>query len=592
MNCIKSKTILLQYFALIIVLFISSAPANISVHAQPSVTINGDCNVTVVTIGNSTSSVDLRGQVCNAADDPQKALRVMYYWLDPLSTSLLLASKMEASLRTILGEKPFILPNDVYRNAKDLLDRFGTKVDAKTTAFGDYTEITIRTGAKTTDWATIRNDPLQQQVMRGLKVYDAKARFSIPDLPAYQAFVTPSGWPNSYSVMYCPHKPAVDWNAENVIFDTYLWRFAIPSDLKNYRANLASVGAWARRQNNPIIYDPEESIYRGKAIDAMLYITRFGWPRDFLIVYGNVNECGGALDFYTYPREPYLQIAVIENISMRSPIPLSELKVSQSKQSKLRYYEDDTDWSDLTLPFPPNAIQPGDKVVIPLRIDFRRGRDEIQDVANFYDKDSDSALYSAIQSAPRIKVGLQEGKGEFWKLSSAFRPGTEAKIETTYTYGPRISLVSARAGNTEIPLRSYDPNRIFMVGRFESGSCPFLYARYSDDPSPLKVGRILKYADSPEKAGIYEREFEDTLEEITIAEEEAETTILREISLESLDALGRVIARTITNNIRLELGKSWTMRPVKMAGVAKYRLKAEGHYVPFSRQVVESVLHQ
>jgi hypothetical protein len=67
----------------------------------------------------------------------------MYYWLDPITMSFLLSSRVESSLHKILGESPIILPTAALADAKELVDRFGSRVDANPTFLKDVLSIGI-----------------------------------------------------------------------------------------------------------------------------------------------------------------------------------------------------------------------------------------------------------------------------------------------------------------------------------------------------------------------------------------------------------------------------------------------------------------
>ena len=75
------------------------------------------------------------------------------YWLDPITMSFLLSSRLDLSLHRILGESPVILPTAVFADAKELVDRFGSPVDANATVLKDYVSIGLESPkAAENDW--------------------------------------------------------------------------------------------------------------------------------------------------------------------------------------------------------------------------------------------------------------------------------------------------------------------------------------------------------------------------------------------------------------------------------------------------------
>jgi len=180
------------------------------------------------------------------------------------------------------------------------------------------------------------------------------------------------------------------------------------------------------------------------------------------------------------------------------------------------------------------------------------------------------------------------GKAIFSKVPAAFTEPVEPKSQTAYTYGNELSLVSAVSGKMEIPLRPYDPRQIFMVAGYESGSCPFLYVRYSDHPDVLKIGRVFRLANNPEKPAVYEREFDPSLEELILAEEETEVTHVRRLILFAHAADGTILDEMTLGGLRLGFGDRISLRPRVKSGVHSYTFVAEGYYAPLS--AIDSIL--
>jgi hypothetical protein len=156
----------------------------------------------------------------------------------------------------------------------------------------------------------------------------------------------------------------------------------------------------------------------------------------------------------------------------------------------------------------------------------------------------------------------------------------EPKSQAAYTYGYELRLVSAVSGISEIPLRPYDPQQIFMVPGYEGGSCPFLYVRYDNDPEPLKIGRVFRLANSPEISAVYERKFDSLLEELILAEEEAEVTHIHRLTLVAHAADGTILDEMMLGKLSLGFGERILLRPRVKLGVHSYTFLTEGYYAP------------
>jgi hypothetical protein len=448
---------------------------------------------------------------------------------------------------------------------------------------------------------------LPKAFLRGVTIYNGTDDIFVTDIEAYRTVKDPNRWPSGYSMFYCPWSDASTWDERQIIESMCLWRFARREDLQNYTAKIrALVDQVTPRHLTAVTYDvekyaafvsrtgsgdddakPETYFSRRwlshKAVEAMLFAGRNFWPQDFLAIYGQQQICGDGWTLTIMPREPFLQIAVLENTSKQEPLPLSTIRVQETHDDGLRPPDRVVRWAPSSQPFPPGILLPGERLVIPLRIDFRRNREEIQSIDDRYDPALSERMHAFVCSRSRpVPHEDSEGKIVFSKIPSAFTRPVEPKSQTAYTYGHELSLVSAVSGNAEIALRAYDPRQIFMVAGFETGSCPFLYVRYSDDPDTLKIGRVFRLANSPARSAVYERKFDPSLEELILAEEEAEVTHIRRLTLVARAADGTILDEVILGELSLRFGERISVRPRVKSGVHSYTFVTEGHYAPLN----------
>ena len=588
----------------VVVLGLAAFPAA----SQPAVTVNGDCNVTPVAVGSGKINIDLRGYNCYARDKPKNVLRVMYYWLDPITSSFLIGRRIDPSLRKLLGEAPITLPTAALADAKDLVDRFGSRVDANPTLLGGTLSISVQSEQKSAKLKNAAADKIPRSFTKGLKIYDALDEISIPDVDAYQALLSPDRWPGGYAAFFCPKATESSWTESSIANALFLWRFAKREDLETFSDKVHAIMTMARSKRiarplaenlryggfiseqdkekdaskEPVSVAPTTKIVN-KEVEAMLYVTRESWPDDFLLILGSNKEgCGAFPSFAASPREFFLQIAVLENTSTTTPIPLSAVRVQEAGGSGLRAPEADTAWREASLPFPPGILRPGEKLVIPMRIDFRLPRYDRQVLGERYVPARSRATDDFMRRKfARIELGADlDRKERVWKKVAVFPSPAAPEIRPSYVYGRRLSLVSVVSEDAEIPVRPYNPASIFTVAEFETGSCPFLYASYSDSPEPLKIGRLFRLASSADRAAKFERTFDKSLRELVIAEEEPEITHVQRLRLVARDKRGAVLDEISIDDVRLSFGEQLVVRPRVNDRVETYTLVAEGYYQP------------
>jgi pimeloyl-ACP methyl ester carboxylesterase len=550
-------------------------------------------------IAEQTSSAGQRSPQVSAGKGAPKGLRVIYYWLDPITMSFLLSSRVESSLHKILGESPIVLPTAALRDAKELVERFGSRADVNSTFLKDSLLISVGSS----DPKRVYSADLPKAFLRGVRIYDGTDKLFVPDIDAYRTIKDPNRWPDGYAMFYVPYGDS-SWDEQSIIPNMFLWRFARREDLQNYTAKVrAFVDQAAAQRVDDLIHvsdkdaafvsrtksgdDVEPDTYfarqylNNRAVEAMLFAGRNDWPQDFLTIYGTKQICGGDWMLTISPREPFLQIAVLENTSAQAAFPLSAVRVEEADNTRLRPSDANVRWASTSRPFPPGVLLPGEKLVIPLRIDFRRNREEMRWYRYEPALSEEMHAFVCSLSGP---VPVEDGMGRivFSKNPAAFARPVEPKIQAAYGYGHELRLISAVSGNSEVPLRPYDPQQIFMVAGYESGSCPFLYVRYDNEPEPLKIGRVFRLANSAEKSSVYERKFDPSLEELILAEEEAEITHIHRLTLLAHAADGTVLDEIMLCKLSLGFGERISLRPRVKEGVDRYTFVTEGYYAPLN----------
>ena len=97
------------------------------------------------------------------------------------------------------------------------------------------------------------------------------------------------------------------------------------------------------------------------------YLTRDGFPADFLFVTGEAAECGGGVDFSIHIRQMVLDVAFIQNISSK-PMSIDGLLGSEAPATNLRASASAGASGPLALAA--GEIKPGETIAVPLAISF------------------------------------------------------------------------------------------------------------------------------------------------------------------------------------------------------------------------------
>lgn len=300
--------------------------------------------------------------------------------------SFLLSSRLDLSLHRILGESPVILPTAVFADAKELVDRFGSPVDANATVLKDYVSIGLESEGRRERLGVMDSFKLEKDFLRGVRIYNGTDDIFVPDIDTYRTIKDLNRWPDGYSMFYLPNSlPYGDrsaWNERNIIPNMYLWRFAQRADLQNYTAKVrAFVDQAAVQGVEDLIHLTDEDaafvsrirsrddakpdtffsreFLNGRAVEAMLFAGRNDWPQDFLTVYCHNGRCGANWSLTISPREPFLQIAVLENTSSQTAFPLSAVRLEEADTDNLLRPSDvNMRWAPTSQPFPPDTCCP------------------------------------------------------------------------------------------------------------------------------------------------------------------------------------------------------------------------------------------
>jgi hypothetical protein len=366
-----------------------------------------------------------------------------------------------------------IYPNEVFTEARDLFDNYGTK-DISQTCYG----LTIGVGpgagiAYAGKGAT--SDPCgERRVLEYLTFPDQHylTRLALV-LPDDQHQVrTSNGWPAGWNFFYydCP--------AKSMIECTVLWRSARASDIADYedrvrqyesRLGLPGDGTAAASSTG------ERSPVSRRLIGFIRHLTANGWPENFMIVTGSVPSCGSGMEFSLKVRQFILEVALVKNVS-DDTIPIDGLLGSIDSTHTLRPNpEKPSGETSTAIPMQRTDLASGETLLIPLRILFvpAGGAEAIFQQGSSLitiDKAFADEQFKAIMASPS-GTAFNENIGSITKTRESFGPPTVPDMPW-YLYGPAIDLTGLTLAGQRLPIDGAARNFFNVIAGKGYGSCP------------------------------------------------------------------------------------------------------------------------
>lgn len=589
--------------------------------------IIGDCNFVYKNVTVTGGEVGM-GSIEGCPQSPEKTLRIGYFWLDSASLSFLFSGHTYGAIRDLVGDRPIIVQNDVFTAAKDLLTKFGTSID-KSSFYAETFSVSVgdRSSPSGSDQSF---EGMGSSLLSSIKVYDGNDSIYFPDLTANAVVNESDGWPSNYSLYvvsddaaaetltaYSGVSPVV---ADELYNQIVLWRnverselenystllqrtreeversgggLYIPSDVESYvalteaeleqltRTESAESAESFSLQHSRLQIEKLPSVAKNKSLRAMLYVTREGWPADFLQSLGFFEGHGdvGSWSTLAPPRKMFVLVALIENMGgAGATYRLKGFNVLHSSETKLRAVSEVM--SKAFVPFPMEAIGKDDKVILPLKIEFRAN-------AEIGRQDAPEDLSASPSSVEKIEHALsllssetilQTSDGSIHKEKSSFSMVRVPQITKSYIYGPVATLDSLVIDEADFPVRQYAANGLFMVSGFEGGSCPTLYVKRRGESDLVKIGKILHTANGASQSAVQEIPIGKDVEAVFIEESEPERTIVKRLDVFAMSNGERVRAsQAIVAPFAIEWGERARLN-VKFDASSEYLLRIEGHY--------------
>lgn len=277
-----------------------------------------------------------------------------------------------------------------------------------------------------------------------------------------------------------------------------IWRYMTTDDLTRYANRWTAYNRLILGENyidpDPKWIDHPSRLYRE--------LAKSYWPNDFIVILGQLKPDGALvfeecspIDFYFYPRELLLDVAVIENVSSRK-IAIDALIGNASEDRSLRPQET----SKALRENAPGveigglgALASGEKLVVPIRMTFV--------VPNQLEK----AVEGFDGSLPKM---------------------------TNYVWGPEIAITGIKVNGEAAMLETSAANYLALVTSSGEGSCPYLYVWNDDAQRWRNQGKIIHKAAGPANEMAEVREFDGLVSRFQIIEQEAELAFINSAALE------------------------------------------------------------
>ncbi len=431
----------------------------------------GQCLQDIRTIKSGGNNMRLRDYLCQTQSN--QSVRVRFHRVTDFVAHGILAGNLPAGFKTMFG-KPKLIKNDVYREYKTLMDKFGEY----TQGFGCETYKVIAAGkgqGMQGDNQCTGESPIRRSIGGWYKQLEYSVFPAADDLRSleYNGRV-----PKAYK-----SKTVTEYGQRI----KKIWRYAKRRDFKNFEKKLSAYNSLITASKKS-----REGSMGNKYFAMLEHITRKGVPRKFMVIYGNAEQpadCAGYAARWVLnytERAMLVDVAVIENTSS-DVINIKHLLGAKAKKSKLRSFSKSTALRKKrarSLGTGALTLHPGEKALL-----FQR-------MAFIVDDDQQAGF----------------------KL-----PG--------YVYGPEVLLKGLEVNGERLDLEGQSSNFVSLTTGDEGGSCPYLYVWSSELNDYINTGKMLDKAKGAGLEQSDQRHFEGFKSRFRIHEREPELAHIDQASL-------------------------------------------------------------
>ena len=367
-----------------------------------------------------------------------------------------------------------IYPNEVFAEAKDLFDNYGTK-DVRETCYGFA--ISIGLGGTAYAGKGTTSDPCgERRVLEYLTFPDQQNLTSVTlVLPDDQHQVrTSNNWPAGWNFFYydCP--------AKSMIECSILWRSGRASDVADYEDRVRQYETRLGLPDNGTTADSsvrERTPVSRRLVALIRHLTADSWPDNFMIVTGTVPSCGNGMEFSLKIRQLILEVAFVKNVS-NDTIPIDGLLGTIDSTHALRANpQKPSGDAGGTIPLQRVDLAPGETLLIPLKILFvpAGGAEAILGPSPVkIDKAFADQQFKAIMATPPgtiFKESVTAATSPIAKIRESFGPPT-VPDPPWFLYGPAIDMNGLTLDGQRLAFDGFARNFFNIVAGEGHGACP------------------------------------------------------------------------------------------------------------------------
>lgn len=466
----------------------------------------------------------LLGYLCTSDQDAQTRVRVQFQRLSGLATGVVLNGGSAPWLSALYGNYQ-VADNDVLKEYKTLMSRFGSAVQEVDQGGGDAIHLGLKAGTA----AQVASGELSETA-RGQKgqVLSSFKLAPLPDIPLVDEtlqILNEQTWPASLNMSYYgdPRSPADSLS---------LWRYLTAADARQYAERLgrynAQVGRYDERKAEP------------KSMELLNYLTANGWPENFLYASAAIakSEPCVTMDFRVNQYSFEVEVAIIENVSAK-PITISRLFGQAGGSNQLRRAASSPRATGRqVLPGKPVTLAPSSRLIVPLRLVFaadsqaeERKLEAQESFRNIMARPPGTVFGTEIYSTLRGNTrGKEADTYVIRKVRESFKPPSYP-TRSDFAFGPEWALAGLAIGGETMEFDATPPNVILITASSEAGSCPILYTWDARAATWIRHGKVLHQAQTRVREASETVQFDGLVDRFRIAEEELERATIRQVSL-------------------------------------------------------------
>ncbi len=493
--------------------------------------VAGQCrNETRLLQVTTAQSAHLRELSCRFDRNASATLHVQFQRLSEGAAGVLLNNGTAPWTSRVYGNAT-VLDNPVLRQYRELVGKFGTPVRTGTRGAEEPG------GAISGEFGVVGLAQPQHAGSVGsqtVETFELPLRIDGPLVEEIQHILTQRTWPPSLQFQYSFHE--IETKQSSLFDQLRVWRYLTRADVDRMERNL-------RRYNSLVGKTAREFVqYRterfSKALPLLRYLIADGLPERFRHFSSTIGEGCFQIDFSLNWIEFAVDVAVLRNRSQQ-PISIGKFLGAKDERKGLRELSSGQNSVAQTGPLTAAStkLQPGESIVVPLRLVFGRSiNEDVYRTVSAEQRQISEKRYRRIQATRpgtefRIVMqteltsdqrrGRQPDTYIVLKTRESFTPHSEPE-ERAHSFGPVWDLFGIEAAGEELSFVNPERDTIHFTVASGAGSCPILYAWSEHRNRWVKRGKVLHAAQGKTKLQTETVSFDGFVPRFLLSEEELE----------------------------------------------------------------------